>query len=515
MNIFDSIGLVASEYPERVALVAGNQALSYRALLLATSGVAQRFLDAGISAHDVVMLRSTDPMAGLVLTLALARLGAVSVAVSAGVSVGDLFQRCGVKVYVAAQACDARDGTPQTARFLSEALLLAPVPQSPNAFQTATVADSTAWRIALSSGTTGRSKAMLWTHAASLAAWQSTVEPFSPLAVSDRVLVFQDIAGVFAIHRIVRILSRGATLVLPSSPSPLEFARCVDLYGVTQAITVTALAIHLYRHLVHASDKPGLRFPGLTRMIVGGEPLSAALREGLRSRVCPHLVMTYGTSESGPIATADVALLKAHPRATGRLLSTTQVQVLDPLGMELPRGQLGMLRVRTPGMVDSYLANPDLSARAFHEGWYETGDLGAVDEQGVVTLGARKDEWLDLDGQPVDPLTLEAVIGEMSGVQEVVVFLAHHLRPIQAQLELQPRPILAALYTASSALEAELVRKHCAKRLPALQVPQFVGQVQELPRTANGKISRRDLGQRFKFEPAATASVGAAGATGA
>ena len=65
--------------------------------------------------------------------------------------------------------------------------------------------------------------------------------------------------------------------------------------------------------------------------------------------------------------------------------------------------------------------------------------------------------------------------------------------------------MLAALFTATVVLDAEQVRRHCATRLPAQQVPEFVGQIQALPRTGSGKVSRQDLGQRFRFEPAAAA----------
>ncbi len=504
MNIFDSIAALAERHPQRVALVAGNQVLSFQALVLTTAAVAQRFRDAGVQSGDVVLLRGTDSSTCLLLTLALARLGAVTLATTVPGDLSELMRRCGVAFVASTQPGAALPDLPAGLRWLDLAALLAPVPATPTAFQTVSLPPSAPWRIALTSGTSGRSKAMLWSHGASLAAWQSTIEPFSPLTAADRVLVFLDVAMVYAMHRVLRILSGGAAVVLPSNPAPQEFARCVDQYGVTQALTVNSLAVSLLAALQAQAGPPGLRFPGLQCLVVGGEPLAVALREALTERVCSALVLTYGTSECGPIATADGDFLATHPRATGRLLPGTEVQVLDAQGRALPHGQWGVLRVRTPGMASAYLGDAGHSRQVFRDGWYLTGDTGMVDAQGVVTLGSRSEDWLALDGGALDPLVLEAVIAELPGVQEVVVFLAHQLQ--RAAGALRQGPVLAALYTATRALDADQVRQHCAARLPAPQVPEFLGQINALPRTANGKLSRRDLGQRFRLEPAQAAA---------
>jgi acyl-coenzyme A synthetase/AMP-(fatty) acid ligase len=385
---------------------------------------------------------------------------------------------------------------------LTEAAMLAPVPARPGTFQTLSVASETPWRIALSSGTTGRSKAVAWTHGASLACWPTTVEPFAPMAETDRVLVFMDISNTFAIHRILRVFGGAATLVLPLNASPQELVRCIDLYGATQVITVTSLAVKLLAHLQQQPGKPGLRFHALNLLLVGGEPISQPAHRALRSRVCPNLVVTYGTSECGPIATADADLLCANPRATGRLLPATQAQALSDSGEALPPGQLGRLRFRTPGMVTAYLGDPDKSAEAFVDGWYQSRDMGFVDEAGIVWLGARSEEWLALGTETIDPQRLEAVISALPGVREAVVFLA---------TQTGTPPVLVALYAAEGPIATAQVRQHCIDQLDARLVPDYFGQVNEIPRTANGKISRRELGQRFKVDakPDAATAVAA------
>jgi long-chain acyl-CoA synthetase len=498
MNIFDSIAAAAAQYPQRAALVTGNQVFSYHALMLATAGVAQRLRDAGVQSGEVVLLRLADSSTCLLMTLALARLGAVSLATAVPGDLSELMQRCGVTAVVSgAPAAGAVELAPGI-RQLDPVALLAPVAATPTDFQTVSLPPTAPWRVALTSGTTGRSKAMLWRHGASLAAWQSTVEPSSPLVDADRVLVFLDIANVFAMHRVLRILSSGATLVLPTNPSPQEFARCVDQYGVTQALTVNSLGLQVLAFVQAAPGPASLRFPGLQRLIVGGESMPRALREDLTTRICGTLVLTYGTSESGPIATADTGFLRAYPGAVGRLLPGTEVAVLDAQGEPLPRGEWGTLRVRTPGMATAYLGDAERGNQVFRDGWYLTGDSGRVDAQGVVSLGSRSEDWLPLAGGAVDPMRLEGVIAELPGMREVVVFLAHQVQ--RAPMAPHQGPVLAALFTALVALDVEQVRRHCAARLPAHQVPEFLGQIQTLPRTANGKISRHDLGQRFRLE---------------
>ena len=503
MNIFDPIAEAAARHPQRAALVTGNQVFSYQALLLATAGVAQRFRDAGVQSGEVVLLRGTDSSTCLLLTLALARLGAVTLATALQGDLSDLVQACGVKTVVRAEPEAAPTDAPPGLRLVDLAKLLAPVPATPTTFETVSLPASAPWRVALTSGTSGRSKAMVWSHGASLAAWQSSSEPFSPLTGADRVLAFLDIATVYAMHRVLRVLSTGAAVVLPANPSPQEFARCIDQYGITQAITVNALLVQLLAAVQAGPGPADQRFPGLQRLIVSGEPLPVPLREALMQRICPALLLSYGASECGAVATADADFLRAHPGAVGRLLPGSEVQVLDARGQPLPRGQWGVLCVRTPGMASGYAGDAERDRQAFRDGWYLTGDTARVDAQGVVTLGSRGEDWFSVNGEAVDSLQLEAVIGELPGVQEVVVFLAHQLQ--RAPESPRQGPVLAALFTATVVLDAEQVRRHCATRLPAQQVPEFVGQIQALPRTGSGKVSRQDLGQRFRFEPAAAA----------
>ena len=176
--------------------------------------------------------------------------------------------------------------------------------------------------------------------------------------------------------------------------------------------------------------------------------------------------------------------------------------MLGPQGQALPPGQVGTLRVRTPGMVSAYLGDAELSSRVFRDGWYLTGDRGSVDAQGVLHLGARVEDCLLLQGQLLDPMAVEAVIEALPGIHEVVVFLAVPPGAVAAPAE----RVLAALYVASAPLPADTLRAHCATQLPAAQQPVLLLQVPELPRTANGKLSRRDLTQRLRFDAAPAAA---------
>ena len=502
MNIFDAIAEAAAAHPQRVALVAGTQAYSYQGLVRITGVMAQRLWDAGVKAGDVVVLRSTDPCSLLLQTLALARLGAISLATVLTEGLDSLLPRCGATAAICGSSA-SRAGLPAQLPVLDEAALLAPVPTAGPDFASCDLAEDAGWRIALSSGTTGQTKAMRWTHGGSRAYAQSLDEAAAPLGGHDRVLVFADVGSAYAMHRILHTLARGAALLLPANPAPAELVRCLDLYGATQLVTVVSLALQLLRHVQASGDSAAPRFPSLAQMLVAGEAISPALRAALRSHICPQLRLSYGASECGPIAIADAALQIAQPRAAGRLRPGCAVQVLGPQGQALPAGQVGTLRVRTPGMVQAYLGDAEQSARVFRDGWYLTGDRGHIDAQGVLHLGARVEDCLLLQGALLDPMAIEAVIEALPGVHEVVVFLAQ--RP--GAPATPPALVLAALYVAAVPLAADSVRAHCAAQLPLAQQPVLLVQVPELPRTANGKLSRRDLTLRLRWDATAPAAA--------
>jgi long-chain acyl-CoA synthetase len=146
-------------------------------------------------------------------------------------------------------------------------------------------------------------------------------------------------------------------------------------------------------------------------------------------------------------------------------------------------------------MMKGYFRRPDATAEAIVDGFYRTGDLGYVDEEGYVYIADRKKDMIISGGENIYSLEVETVIAEFPGVIEVAVYG----RPDEQWGE-----VVCATIVAPETLDLEALRKHCRERLAGYKQPRQVEVVQTpLPRTPAGKVSKRDL--RAAAEAAAPA----------
>lgn len=488
MNLFDAIERQAAATPHCPALIAGPLLLSYQRLLEFTAGTAQRLRAAGIGPGDVVVVRNRTPVANLLLVLAALRVGAVSAHAPEGEELAPVLQRYGARALLGAADLLPAAGQHPGLAVLDEQALLAPPPNDAAPFASHAGDAERPWRIASSSGTTGVPKACLWSHGASDRNMGHALRHIAPFVPADRVLCFQSVATNFGLHFALWTLACGAALVLPKSWEAAELALCLDVNGPTAVVMPSGLAVAMVDWLQQRGPAQGYRFPTLGHVIVGGEALSPHVLQGLRTRVCPRVHLNYGCTEAGLVASADADFLLQHPEISNRLLPGTQAEALGADGTVLPPGQTGLLRIRVPGMASGYLGDAALTAAGFGDGWYHTGDTGSVTADGLLTLGVRASEMLDLDGRRIDPLPIEGIVNRHPGVRESAVFV----------LAGEAGARLACLYTADQALQPEALARACEQHLGAGSAPQFWVRVTEIPRAASGKISRSDLARRHR-----------------
>jgi len=179
-----------------------------------------------------------------------------------------------------------------------------------------------------------------------------------------------------------------------------------------------------------------------------------------------------------------------NPGRLSRKDNTLKFTPVDENGNELPPGELGELCFKRENIVQYYWNQPGLLEQSIQDGWFRTGDLALVDEDGYVYLKGRKKDMIIVGGENVYALEVEQVILEHDKVHEVAV-VGVEATGIRAYLgELVKAVVVPKPGETISELE---IKRHCAERLASYKVPQLVEFRDELPRNPGGKVLKRDL----------------------
>jgi acyl-CoA synthetase (AMP-forming)/AMP-acid ligase II len=200
----------------------------------------------------------------------------------------------------------------------------------------------------------------------------------------------------------------------------------------------------------------------------------------------------YGLTETCGIVTASSGLTYvAKPDAAGPVVPTLDARIVDDDDHVLPTGEPGRLEVRGPTIIKGYLNKPEATAEAIRDGWFDTGDIALLDEDGFVHIVDRAKDMVLRGGENVYCSEVESAIYEVPGVAEVAVFAVPDERLGEA--------VGAAIVLAPGAsLDADGIRDGLSDHLAAHKLPSHVWFLDEpIPRNANGKFLKRELRERL------------------
>ncbi|WP_251092726.1 AMP-binding protein [Streptomyces sp. Caat 7-52] len=286
-------------------------------------------------------------------------------------------------------------------------------------------------------------------------------------------------------------LNSAGTLVLGYRFEPgvvLEaFAEHRPHYTVGPATAYMALAAH--------PDVTREHFASFVNMSSGGAPVPPALVERFRERFGPYIRVGYGLTEcTGPSATVPPGLAAPVDPVSGTLSvglpgADTLVRILDDRGAEVPFGEQGEIVVRGPQVVPGYWRRPDATAETFPDGELRTGDIGFMDEQGWLYVVDRKKDMINASGFKVWPREVEDVLYTHPAVREAAVVGVpdgYRGETVKAYISLRP----------GAAAAPDELAGYCKERLAAYKYPRQVEILADLPKTASGKILRRELRSR-------------------
>jgi O-succinylbenzoic acid--CoA ligase len=334
------------------------------------------------------------------------------------------------------------------------------------------------------SGTTGRPKGARLTYGN---LWYSAVG--SALYLGHRLddiwlqtLPLFHIGGLSILYRGV---IGAVTVVLHERFDP-ESALAALAGGVTMTSFVpTTLA----RLLDCGGDQPWTT--SLRHVLIGGSATPPALVDAALQRGIP-IAPTYGLTETASQASTLLAIDAARkPRSSGLPLPTTDIRIAEH-GRVLPAGEIGQIEVRGPSVFAGYLDESGVSpTRA--DGWFQTGDAGYLDHSGYVFVVDRRDDLLVTGGENVYPAEIERVLLEHTLVADAGVVGRN-------DADWGARPVAAVVWRGDVGQAAAVLAAYCRNRLATYKIPDVIVEVAELPRSASGKLLRRQLRDSLQIE---------------
>ncbi|MEU2181849.1 class I adenylate-forming enzyme family protein [Streptomyces thermolilacinus] len=354
--------------------------------------------------------------------------------------------------------------------------------------------------ILYTSGTTGRPKGAVATHRAQVAAainprYQAAAAALDRGALpgTGRAPVSLTTFPFFhaaAFTSVYAVMATGGTLVVMRKWDAAKALDLIDLHRVTHYAGVPATALQLL------DAAAGQRLATLTNLNTGGAPAPPALvrrlAEAYGDRIEPR--NGYGLTETcGGVLAHYGEAYRRRPDSVGRPTPVTETRVAGPDGRPLPDGETGELLLRGQSLVRGYWRDPEATAAAFTaDGWFRTGDLAVVGEDGRVSVVDRLKDVVIRGGENVYCVEVEAALYGHPAVAEAAVLGVPH--PVLGE----EVAAVVRLRGASGAVAAEELRAHVALGLAAYKVPaHIVVRDVPLPRNAGGKVLKDELRRSF------------------
>ena len=480
------------------AIVQAGRAIGYGELAELSARVAAALRGAGLSPGDLVcMLMDDSPMfcatflgaikAGLVAIPLNTRLTASDIGFILGDSEAKLLLFDPAHASLAAQATSsARGPRLLAARGDRDSLEARAQHASPMRVSYPSGATDPAFWL-YSSGTTGRPKAILHSHANAAHAGKLLRE-VAGVRPGTVILATSKLFFAFALdNAFTGALACGATTILNEDwPDPETIASQVERYRPNVFFTVPTF----FRRLLALPKEKLAAFSGIPINATGGERLPESILRQWRATVGTEILVCYGMSETFCNAISNMPG-RMRDGSTGVPLQGVQARILDADGRETGPGEPGVLWLRHPSLALRY-KDLEATARAFRDGWFCTGDLFTRDADGFYYHQGRSDELYKVAGQWVKPTELEEAVLADGHVREAACVVV----PDQDGFDRLALFVVPSDVTGAARPAAE----RCAGSLPKHSQPKWVREVAELPRTATGKIQRFRLRAQMMAE---------------
>jgi fatty-acyl-CoA synthase len=500
----DLLRRTALRYPGKLAVVAGGRRVSFAEFDAAANRCANALAARGVTKGDKIALLSHNSWQYAVLVFATARLGAVLVPVNfmlgaaeiayilrhsgaAGMITEDALAETadkalssagltdGVRGWIGLSGAAPGSGWQDVDTWIDEGDATAPA---------VLVADDDPLRLMYTSGTESRPKGVMLSSRSLIAQYVSCAIDggMSYDDIEIHSLPMYHCAQLDCFFSVDVYL--GATSIILPGPDPATLLATIEREKATKLFCPPTVWISLLRH----PDFGTRDLSSLRKGYYGASPMPVEVLREL-SRRLPDMATWnfYGQTEMSPLAT----ILRPHEQlphagSAGRAALNVETRVVDEFDEQVPPGEVGEIVHRSPHAALGYFDDEDKTAAAFAHGWFHSGDLGTIDEDGYLTVVDRKKDMIKTGGENVASREVEEALYALDGVAEVAVFGITHPLWIEAVTAVVvPKPGVT--------LTEDQVIAHARTVLAGYKRPKYVIFADALPKNPSGKILKKDL----------------------
>ena len=494
--------------PDGEALVCGERRWSWRDVEREVAAAAIALAERGISQGDRVALLVGNRAEFVFALFAILRLGAIAVPLSTRYQTPEIayaLNDCGASLLIYEADLASRLPAPEQVRSVRKHVIVGGTVAVPGdgaePWQALTQARGAAPPklgqeedtaiILYTSGTTGRPKGAMLTHL-SLISSALVFQHCFALSAADRSIAAAPLAHVTGI--VVNVLSMlacgGTLIILPEFKAPVFLA-----LAERERMTHTLLVPAMYNLCLLAADFAQRDLSAWRIGGFGGAPMPeptitrfAEILPGLK------LMNAYGATETtSPSTIMPAELTTSHLASVGLPVPNCEIMIIDDRGVELPRGEIGEIWIGGPSVVKGYWNRPDADDESFTAGYWHSGDIGSMDEDGFVYVLDRMKDMINRGGFKIFSAEVESV-------------LASHPAVVESAIVARPCPVLgervhAFVTVREPAPMAPELKRYLQDKLSDYKVPEtFTLTTDPQPRNSNGKILKRQLREALQLE---------------
>jgi len=376
-------------------------------------------------------------------------------------------------------------------------------------FKWAEVDENAACGLCYTSGTTGNPKGVLYSHRSNvLHSMAANMGDALGMKSTDSILPVVPMFHANAWGIAFAAPAVGAKIVMPGAN--MDGQSIYELLD-TEKVTVTAAVPTVWLMLLQYLEKTGAELPALTRVVIGGSAAPRSMIEVFEQKYDVKVFHAWGMTEMSPMGT--LGALKAGMEdwplekqidvkvKQGRAIYTVEMKITDDDGNELPSDgkAFGHLMVRGPAIAGAYLKGEGGNILD-KDGWFDTGDVATIDEQGYMQITDRAKDVIKSGGEWISSIEIENLaVGHPKVAEAAVIGIAHP--------KWDERPLLIVVAKEGEAPTKDEILRYMEGKIAKWWMPDDVAFVDEIPHTATGKIQKLTLREQFKDYTLPTANA--------
>jgi fatty-acyl-CoA synthase len=477
----------ARNQPDVAAFTIGDDVLTYRVYDAWSARAAEALLDRGIAPGDRVCVCAETSPEYCVLAMAVIRARAILVPMSLRLTryeAADILED--IKPALMFHGQDNRDRYEGLGVALSPISAVAEFRHGGAAMNLPALDEDAAVVIISTSGSTAKPKGVMLSH-------RSMVNYVSEFALHEpaigraaRVAVAAPLSTSAGYVQMIHYTTLGCSVYLEPA---FDAARALHLI-TTQRINAFSGVPVLFERIAALPEFATADVSSLRLVTVGGARVTTRLLDAWMTKGVV-LRQMYGQTECGGNGTImPEHLARVQPEKCGWGGIFTDIEIRTPEGGRAACGEIGEIVIRGPGRMAGYWNNPGATAEVLRDGWLHTGDLGVLNEDGLLTFVDRMKDIIISGGLNISAAEVERVVGQYSGVEEVVVIAAPDPKFAETPM---------AVVHAIGPIDIGALIAHCNERLADYKVPRYVVvEDAPLPRLNSGKLSKPAVRAKYK-----------------